>query len=146
VWHHDTAAVAVGLRYAGYGDRALALAASLMDMVRGRSDLRPPELFCGYPRTDDPPVAYPVACSPQAWATGSLFQMWQMSLGLQPDAEGRRLTLVDPVLLPQVDRLEIRGLRVGEASLDLRVVRGGDRPQVDVLDCRGDLEVAIALK
>ena len=34
--------------------------------------LRLPELFCGFERQPgEPPIAYPVACLPQAWAAGS---------------------------------------------------------------------------
>lgn len=143
VWHHDTAAIAVGLRAIGQGDRAIALAGSLLDMARGQTNLRPPELFCGYPRTSDPPIAYPVACSPQAWATGSLFQMLQMALSPEPNAEAGRLLLRNPRLLPGTNRLEWRGLRVGDARVDLAIVRREDGVAVEVLDRQGDLEVAI---
>jgi hypothetical protein len=46
----------------------------------------PPELFCGFERTPtNRPVRYPVACSPQAWATGAVFQLLQIMVNLVPD-------------------------------------------------------------
>ena len=40
--------------------------------------MRLPELFCGFERAaGEPPVAYPVACLPQAWASGSVFMVLQ---------------------------------------------------------------------
>ena len=54
-------------------------------------DARLPELFCGFDRERSPfPVPYPVACSPQAWASGALFQLLVAMLGLEPDAAARR--------------------------------------------------------
>ena len=50
--------------------------------------LRLPELFCGFPREPgEPPIAYPVACLPQAWAAGSVFLMLQAALGLAQRGE-----------------------------------------------------------
>ena len=35
---------------------------------------RLPELFCGFPRRPgESPTLYPVACAPQAWASGAVF-------------------------------------------------------------------------
>ena len=43
-------------------------------------------------RPGEPPIAYPVACLPQAWAAGSVFMMLQACLGLTD----RRLARRDP--------------------------------------------------
>jgi hypothetical protein len=49
-------------------------------------DMRLPELFCGFPRVQGaPPIAYPVACMPQAWAAGAPFMLLQACLGVQVD-------------------------------------------------------------
>jgi glycogen debranching enzyme len=53
---------------------------------RRTTGMRLPELFCGFPRSPgEPPVAYPVACLPQAWAAGSAFMMLQACLGITID-------------------------------------------------------------
>ncbi len=47
---------------------------------------RLPELLCGFQRRRGRgPTLYPVACSPQAWASGALLLMLQASLGLEFD-------------------------------------------------------------
>ena len=41
-------------------------------------DMPLPELLCGFQRwPGEPPIAYPVACLPQAWAAASVFMMLQ---------------------------------------------------------------------
>jgi glycogen debranching enzyme len=145
VWPHDTAAIAVGLRHIGATESALILAENLFEMAQQQDQHRPSELFCGHPRQDNHPVIpYPVACSPQAWASGCLIQLVQMALNLHPEAAQQRLVLKDPRLLSQCQRLELRGLRVGTARLDVRVKMGDSGPEVQVLNGQGDLDVAIA--
>ena len=74
VWPHENALIAMGLRSLGLVDQALEISQGLLDMTKRQPYQRPPELFCGYERfNDSDPVKYPVACSPQAWATGSIF-------------------------------------------------------------------------
>ncbi|WP_293900141.1 glycogen debranching N-terminal domain-containing protein, partial [Phenylobacterium sp.] len=68
VWPHDTALTALGL--SRYGERAgvVKLTSGLFEAAT-LLEMRLPELFCGFPRAaGEAPVAYPVACLPQAWA------------------------------------------------------------------------------
>lgn len=144
IWPHDTAAIALGLRHIGESDFALTLAKNLFEMSQQQAQLRPPELFCGDPRQENHPVVpYPVACSPQAWASGCLVQLVQMVLNLHPDAPNQRLQVRDPLLLPQCERLELHGLQVGKAQVDLRLQQVNGKPQLKVLNCKGDLTVTI---
>jgi rod shape-determining protein MreD len=73
---------------ARYGDRegAVRLLSELFEAAV-RFDMRLPELYCGFPRSaGEPPIAYPVACLPQAWSAGSIFMVLQACLGpVQPD-------------------------------------------------------------
>jgi glycogen debranching enzyme len=90
--------------------------------------MRLPELFCGFPRrAGEPPVAYPVACMPQAWAAGSMFMLMQACLGV--DIDGRRgIIHVRRPRLPQgIDRLTVHCLEVGNARLDIGFERIGGR-------------------
>lgn len=144
VWPHDTAAIAVGLRHIGESKFALTLAGNLFEMAQQQPELRPSELFCGNSRQNDRPVVpYPVACSPQAWASGCLFQLIQMALNLHPDAPNRQLHLHDPRLLPHCERLELGGVQVGDASVDLVLEQVQGQPKLEVVNCHGDLTVAI---
>src|SRR5690606_25580950 len=70
VWPHDTSICAMGLSRYGERDGVVSLVSSLFETA-AHFDMRLPELFCGFPRAPgEPPVAYPVACLPQAWAAG----------------------------------------------------------------------------
>jgi glycogen debranching enzyme len=127
VWPHDTALAVFGM--ARYGERAGA-AKILADMfqVSKTFDMRMPELLCGFVRkADEPPVAYPVACMPQAWAAGSTFMMLQACLGLSIDALKREVRLVRPTLPDGVDFLSLTGLNVAGASVDIDFQRMGGR-------------------
>jgi glycogen debranching enzyme len=144
VWPHDNALIAVGLRSLGYVDGALEVAQGILDMTIHQPYQRPPELFCGYDRTKGTePVQYPVACSPQAWATGSIFQFIQMMLNLVPDAPGNNLRIIDPALPESIERLSLHNLRVGSTLLDLDFERVGTTTACRVTKKRGNLRVVI---
>jgi len=84
-----------------------------------------PELFCGFSRVlGFGPTRYPVACSPQAWAAGVPFHLLSEMLGLSADAHDNRLSLINPVLPPWLDWVEVRDLRLRDSSLDFAVSRG----------------------
>ena len=76
----------------------------------------------------EPPIAYPVACLPQAWAAGSVFMMLQACLGpADRRLEPARSTSTDPRLPIGIDRLTVRHLKVGDGEVDLAFQRVGDR-------------------
>ncbi|MGV0027376.1 amylo-alpha-1,6-glucosidase [Phormidesmis priestleyi] len=144
VWPHDNAMIAIGLRSLGLIDQALELCKGLLDMTRHQPYQRPPELFCGYDRTNDnAPVQYPVACSPQAWATGSIFQLVHMIVNLVPDAPGNYLRIIDPALPESINYLSLQNLRVGQTLLDLEFERSGSSTSCRVSKKRGNLRVVI---
>jgi glycogen debranching enzyme len=126
VWPHDTALALAGM--ARYGERA-GVARVLCDLFHAARyfDMRMPELFCGFGKEPgEPPIAYPVACMPQAWAAGSAFMMLQASLGLSIDAEAKVVRLVRPMLPSGVDRMSLDGLEVGDGTVDLMFQRLGE--------------------
>ncbi|HYC67556.1 glycogen debranching N-terminal domain-containing protein [Brevundimonas sp.] len=119
VWPHDTAMAAAGM--AKYGERrAVALLLGEIYAAATHFHLRLPELFCGFERVPgEPPVAYPVACLPQAWAAGSVFLMLQAALGVSIDAIEGVVTVDRPLLPSGIDRLHITNLQVGDSVADL---------------------------
>jgi glycogen debranching enzyme len=144
VWPHDNAMIAVGLRSLGLIDQALEVSQGLFDMTLAQPYARPPELFCGYERIgESTPVRYPVACSPQAWATGSIFQLLQMMAHLVPDAPANCLHIVHPALPKSFNRLVLRNLRVGSTLIDLEFERVNTATACRVLNKRGNLKVMI---
>ncbi|MEA5552245.1 amylo-alpha-1,6-glucosidase [Anabaena cylindrica UHCC 0172] len=144
VWPHDNSLIGMGLRSLGLIDQALELFQGLFDMTSQQSYQRPPELFCGYEiNGDNAPVQYPVACTPQAWATGSIFQLLQMMVNLVPDAQNNCLRIIDPALPESINRLSLHNLRVGGTILDLEFERVGSTTACRVAKKRGNLRVVI---
>jgi len=127
IWPHDTAICATGM--AGYGSRD-----SVVRLMSGAFEaavhfnMRLPELFCGFTRSSgEAPVAYPVACLPQAWSSGSVFMLMQACLGLEIDGFAGEIHVNRPRLPIGIDQLTIRRLGVGAAAVDLSFQRVGDR-------------------
>ncbi len=144
VWPHDNSLIAMGLRSLGLIDQALEIFQGLFDMTLRQPYQRPPELFCGYERNNDnDPVQYPVACTPQAWATGSIFQLLQMMVNLVPDAQNNCLRIIDPALPESINHLSLHNLRVGTTLLDLEFERSGSTTACRVAKKRGNLRVVI---
>ncbi len=144
VWPHDNSLIAMGLRSLGLVDQALEVFGGLFDMTSQQPYHRPPELLCGYERNGDgAPVQYPVACTPQAWATGSVFQLLQMIVNLVPDAPNNCLRIIDPALPESINRLSLHNLRVGPTILDLEFERSGTTTACRVAKKRGNLRVVI---
>jgi glycogen debranching enzyme len=144
IWPHDNALIAMGLRSLGLIDQALEIFQGLFDMTEQQPYQRPPELFCGYERNgDNAPVQYPVACTPQAWATGSIFQLLQMMVNLVPDAQNNCLRIIDPALPESINRLSLHNLQVGPTILDLEFERSGSTTACRVAKKRGNLRVVI---
>lgn len=146
IWPHDTAIVAAGMAAFGHRTLAAQILTALFEATRFMSVRRLPELFCGFPREPGlGPTLYPVACSPQAWAAGAVFMLLASVLGLEIDAVQKRLTFRHALLPPFLDTVEIQNLRVGDASLDLRLRSHADDVGMTVLRKHGTLEV-LAIK
>ena len=144
VWPHDNSLIAMGLRSLGLIDQALEVFQGLFDMTQQQPYQRPPELFCGYERNgNNAPVQYPVACTPQAWATGSIFHLLQMMVNLVPDAPNNCLRIIDPALPESINQLSLHNLRVGPTVLDLEFERSGSTTACRVAKKRGNLRVVI---
>jgi hypothetical protein len=96
----------------------------------------------GLPREEwGHPGSYPQANAPQAWNQSTWPLLVQSLLGLQPVAPLGILT-VSPVLPEWLPKLEVHGLRVGRAEVDLRVWRDRKgRGRFEVLRKRGRLRV-----
>ncbi len=124
VWPHDTALCAAGLRRYGFDDEARQVAAAMIS-AGAPFGHRLPELFGGFSRADFPsPVPYPTACSPQAWAAATPLSLLRTLLGLEPDVPAGTLALA-PILLDAALPLEVTGLRIGDASVDVHVQATG---------------------
>jgi glycogen debranching enzyme len=142
VWPHDNAIILAGLKAYGFDAEALRVCSGLFAAALTFPDSRLPELFAGFSRAEHPrPIAYPAACTPQAWAAGTLPSMLQSMLGLQPDAAAGTLRIVRPILPDWLGTATVRGLRVGPAIVDLGFQRTAAGTRVTVLRQEGSITV-----
>jgi glycogen debranching enzyme len=146
IWPHDNALIAAGFARYGMQDKALALLTALFEASLFMDLHRLPELFCGFPRRPSGgPTLYPIACSPQAWASASVFYLLQACLGLSFSAAAPHVRFHHPLLPEWLPWVKIMNLRVGEASADLAFERHEHDVGVNVLRKEGDIEIAVLL-
>ena len=146
VWPHDNSLIARG--FGRYGLRNLAgkVMLALLDVSSVMELHRLPELFCGLERRrGEGPTLYPVACSPQAWAAAAAFMLIESCLGLKIQGAHNRVIFERPCLPEGIPQLSIRGLRVGQASVDLFFERQANNVRVQVLEKKGEVDVVATL-
>lgn len=119
VWPHDTSLCAAGIaRY--FGSAHIVPLLNELFEAANQFGMRLPELFCGFERrTGQGPTPYPVACLPQAWASGAVFMLLQACLGLRVDGKRREVHIDHPSLPVGIESLKIHDLHVGDGSLAL---------------------------
>ena len=148
VWPHDNALVVLGMALYGHARDALPVMRALYEAGLHTEFQRLPELYCGMTRGrgSHRPVAYPVSCSPQAWAAGSLFMLLQAFLGIYAEAPARVLHVRDPVLPDFLSELTVSGLSIGGSRVALQFRRHESRTLANLLGVEGDpLQVRIEL-
>jgi glycogen debranching enzyme len=144
VWPHDNALIGMGLAAYGHRDQAARILAGLSAASVGIELRRLPELFCGFPRRrGQGPTFYPVACAPQAWAAAAPFGLLAACLGLGFDPERRLVTFDRPVLPHLLDWVELRGLAIGEARIDVALRRDRAGAAMSVLRREGDIHATM---
>ncbi|MCL4540863.1 MAG: amylo-alpha-1,6-glucosidase [Chloroflexi bacterium] len=122
VWPHDTSLVIAGLKRYGHDRAAAALAEEVIAAAQGYRFARLPELYAGLPKRegDRAPIPYPVACSPQAWASGSVFLILESIAGLEADVQ-QGIVRIRPALPREMGMLRFERLRVGGRQLSLEI-------------------------
>lgn len=144
VWPHDNALIAHGLKLYGFDEEAMKIIDQLSMAGMHFPLARYPELFCGFSRHDAPlPVEYPVACRPQAWSSGAPLLMLRSYGGISADAPAGKLDIVRPQLPEWLERIEIVGMRVGKARVDLTFSSREGVTATQVPRKEGDIEVLI---
>ena len=142
VWPHDNALIGAGSARYGLQDATLTILAGLFDASLFVDLHRLPELFCGFARRPgESPTLYPVACSPQTWASASVFMLLGAALGLEVRAPERRLVFRTPRLPPFLEEVRVFNLKVGDATLDLFLERHQEDVGINVTRRTGDVEV-----
>ncbi|MGH8026257.1 MAG: amylo-alpha-1,6-glucosidase, partial [Pseudoxanthomonas sp.] len=145
VWPHDNALCGSGIARVGVPGAASRLLRGAFEAAV-HFDMRMPELFCGFARTQGaPPVAYPVACLPQAWAAGSGLMLLQSCLGLQVDGLGGTVQVNRPELPPGIEDVTIGDLQMGGRRFDLTFRKLGRRISV-FTEGEGAADIALCIR
>jgi glycogen debranching enzyme len=143
VWPHDNALIALGFSFYGLQDYVAKILDGLHEASQHVELHRLPELFCGFhkrPETNGPTL-YPVACSPQAWAAGSVYMLIEACLGLSVRAPERQICFTKPRLPSNLNQIRIQNLRVADASADFLIRRDGATVKVEILRKTGSVEI-----
>ena len=144
VWPHDNALIAAGMASYGFKQGALKILSGLFEASQFLELHRLPELFCGFSRrSGEGPTLYPVACSPQTWSSVAVFLLLQSCLGLRIDAPHACLTFSQPVLPPFLEHIEIKNLRIGDATVDLSLEGHAKDVGINILRREGRVEIVV---
>jgi glycogen debranching enzyme len=142
VWPHDNSLIAYGFMRYGLRECAAKVLSGMFDAALFMDQHRLPELFCGFGRRPgEGPTRYPVACSPQAWASGAAFLTIQACLGLSIDGREKQVRFEHAYLPEFLPELELRGLSIGEACVDLHLERHQFSVGITVLKRKGRIDV-----
>ena len=142
IWPHDNAIIGAGLKRYGFAKATNRLATAMFEMAVTVDDMRLPELFCGFTRrSPNRPVAYPVACSPQAWAAGAPFLLLQAMLGISAAAPANTINVNKPHLPGWLNTVELHDLRVGSSTVSVVFQRQGEMTGFSLLGKDGDVRV-----
>jgi glycogen debranching enzyme len=144
IWPHDNALIVLGLARYGMKQAAGRILGGLYEAASYMELRRLPELFCGFQRRRGRgPTLYPVACSPQAWASGAPFLMLQACLGLEFDPDRGEIRLRSPWLPDFLDEIALVNLSLNGAGVDLTLRRERDEVSLRVGRRSGDVRVSL---
>ncbi len=147
IWPHDNAIIASGLVRYGLSDGIAPIFNGMMQAAAYMDQRRLPELFCGFPRRRSRgPTLYPVACSPQAWASGAVFQLLQAILGLEYDLSARAIRLRNPAVPMSVGQITVHNMRLGDAAISFTVrPHSNGTISLGVLELTGNIKISVVL-
>ena len=136
----------IGMGLARYGEKwaACAIFSAMFDAATYMDLRRLPELYCGFVRRQrNAPTQYPVACSPQAWASAAPLCLLKATLGLELFDDSREVTFHRPMLPDFIDHLHLRNLRLRDGSVDVMLHRYGAGVAATVTRRDGDVIVVV---
>lgn len=144
VWPHDNALIVYGLSLYGLRDHVSTVMRAIFDASLFIELQRVPELYCGFERRPgEGATAYPVACSPQAWAVGAVFLLLQACLKIDISAPNKTIVFDDPRLPDYLEEIQIRNLKLGSGDCEINISRLNDDAGFNLLKKPKDWEVVI---
>jgi glycogen debranching enzyme len=147
IWPHDNALIAAGLARYGLTEGIAPIFDGLMQAAAYMDQRRLPELYCGFPRRRSRgPTLYPVACSPQAWASGAVFHLLRVALGFECNPVEKIITLRNPAVPLSAGTITIRNFCLGNAMTSFSVCpHPNGTVSLNVLERKGNIEIRVAL-
>ncbi len=146
VWPHDNGILAAGFARYGFDEFIAAPLEGLFEASTTVERHRLPELFCGFHRRPgEGPTLYPVACSPQAWASGVVFHLLQSCLRLSVNVDERALSITRPMLPPSLTYIRLLNLELPFGTVDLLFEQRPLDVAVKVLRKHGHFDVRTIL-
>ena len=146
IWPHDNSLVVMGMANYGFKDKAIKVLTGMFDTSINMDLKRLPELFCGFDRLPSQgPTLYPVACAPQAWASGAVFCMLQACLGLTFSTDKPQIRFHHPQLPDYLKRLQITNLRMGNSVIDVSLRRHLNNVSINVIQKEGDIDIVVIM-
>lgn len=145
IWPHDNALIAAGCARYGETEAAEAIFTSMMTAAEHMTESRLPELFCGFKRRRARgPTRYPVACSPQAWASAAPFLLLSSLIGLRLDTGQRRVSVAAQRFPTSLGSLTIRNLAIADGRADVRIAANSDGcARIEVLNADCDVQADV---
>jgi glycogen debranching enzyme len=144
VWPHDNAIIALGFARYGLKSGVLRIFRGLFEAASYMDLRRLPELFCGFAwRRLTAPTLYPVACSPQAWASATALALVQASLSLSFEQGGEEIRFDRPALPDFLDELRLRGVQAKHGVADILLQRYGSEVSVNITHRHGEVPIVI---
>ncbi len=142
IWPHDNGLIAMGLARYGLQGAAAQVFGALFEAASYMDLRRLPELYCGFTRLErNAPTQYPVACSPQAWASATPLCLLQASLGLELLDRTGEVKFYRPMLPSFLDHVHLRNLKLSGGSVDVLLHRQDKNVAVTVTRREGDIVV-----
>ena len=143
VWPHDNSIIINGLIRYNYHREAVKVINGLIKASQYFKYNRLPELFCGFSHKEmKEPIEYPVACSPQAWACGSIYLIIQSLLGINSDVTNNRIYL-KPILPDEINKVEVKNLKIGDNRADFTLIKEGNRIMLSKAKVEGNIELIL---
>lgn len=144
VWPHDNALIGWGFLRYGFRDHFERLFAGIFSAATTFDMYRVPELFCGFPkRPGEGPTLYPVACTPQSWASASVFLFLRSALGLCFNVSRNEISFNHPLLPDFIRWVELKNVRMGEGSVSVRIERFRNDIVINVIEKDAPITVVV---
>ena len=143
IWPHDNSIIINGLTRYNYYREAVKAINGLIKASQYFKYNRLPELFCGFSQKEaQRPIEYPVACSPQAWACGSIYLIIQSLLGINADVINNRIYL-KPILPDKINKVEVKNLKISDNRASFILNKEGNHIKISEVKIEGNTKLIL---